>query len=72
MPKGYVNIAVRLDLYGKLEEIRDELKFKSMSDVIAHLIKIYEDYSIGLVEVVDGMSKLNSTLNEIKKKIEGK
>jgi predicted CopG family antitoxin len=44
MPKGYVNVSVRMNVYERLEELKVDLKFKSMSDLLAYLIKTHEDY----------------------------
>jgi predicted CopG family antitoxin len=62
MPKGYVNISVRMEVYGELEELKNELKYNSMSDVIAHLLRTYEDYTNALTTIMETLEELKKIL----------
>ena len=47
MPKsGYVVVTVRSDVVEELEKIRDELKLRSISETVAHLVRLYRSGSI--------------------------
>jgi predicted CopG family antitoxin len=69
MPKGYVNISIRSDVYEKLIKIKEDLKYSSMSDLLAYLIRTYEDYAYALVEVVERMDKLIPMIDDLRRKL---
>jgi predicted CopG family antitoxin len=71
MPKGYVNISIRSDVYEKLIKIKEDLKYSSMSDLLAYLIRSYEDYAYALVEVVERMDKLIPMIDDLRRKLSG-
>jgi predicted CopG family antitoxin len=67
-PKGYRNLSIRDEVYKKLEDIRIDLKLSSISDVIAHLIRTYEDYTNALVEILERMDKLIPMVDDLRRK----
>jgi predicted CopG family antitoxin len=60
MPKGYVNISVRVEVYEQLEELKNTLKYTSMSDLLTYLVRLHEDY-------MNALSTIMGTLEELKK-----
>jgi predicted CopG family antitoxin len=69
MPKGYVNVSIRSDVYEKLIKIKEDLKYSSMSDLFVYLIRTYEDYAYALVEVVERMDKLIPMIDDLRRKL---
>ncbi|MCR6692609.1 MAG: hypothetical protein MRT15_09470 [archaeon YNP-LCB-003-016] len=68
-PKGYRNLSIRDEVYKKLEDIMIDLKLSSINDVIAHLIRTYEDYTNALVEILERMDKLIPMIDDLRRKL---
>ena len=62
--KGYKSLTVKDELYEKLEILRNDLKCSSINDVIAYLLRTYEDYTNALTII---MEKINEISREVKR-----
>jgi predicted CopG family antitoxin len=60
--KGYRSLTVKEELYRELEELRGDLKYNSLSDVIAHLLRTYEDYMNALTTMIGDLEELKKAL----------